>query len=64
MAQHLKGLGYSTGAVGKWHLGFEDGVNLPPDKGFDEFFGFWGGSRHYFFEWDARELNASWRHDC
>src|SRR5687767_12217874 len=31
MAQHLKGLGYSTGAIGKWHLGFEDGVNLPPD---------------------------------
>ncbi len=56
MAQHLKGLGYSTGAVGKWHLGFEDGVNLPPDKGFDEFFGFWGGSRHYYFEWAPENL--------
>jgi autotransporter-associated beta strand protein len=56
MAQHLKGLGYTTGAVGKWHLGFEDGVNLPPDKGFDEFFGFWGGSRHYYFEWEPENL--------
>jgi autotransporter-associated beta strand protein len=51
IAQHLKGLGYSTGAIGKWHVGYEDGVNLPPDKGFDEFFGFWGGARHYFYEW-------------
>jgi autotransporter-associated beta strand protein len=56
MAHHLKGLGYSTGAVGKWHLGFEDGVNLPPDKGFDEFFGFWNGSRHYYFEWSPQNF--------
>jgi autotransporter-associated beta strand protein len=56
MAQHLKGLGYSTGAIGKWHLGFEDGVNLPPDKGFDEFFGFWGGSRRYYFEWEPENF--------
>jgi len=51
IAQHLKGLGYSTGMVGKWHTGFVDGLNLPPDKGFDEFFGFWGGGRNYFAEW-------------
>jgi autotransporter-associated beta strand protein len=51
IAQHLKGLGYSTGLIGKWHQGFEDGVNLPPDKGFDEFFGMWGGQRHYYYEW-------------
>jgi autotransporter-associated beta strand protein len=48
IAQRLKGLGYSTGAVGKWHLGYADNYNLPLDTGFDEFFGFWGGDRQYF----------------
>jgi hypothetical protein len=48
IAQQLKGLGYSTGAIGKWHLGYTNGLNLPQDKGFDEFYGFWGGARQYF----------------
>ena len=48
IAQHLKGLGYSTGAIGKWHLGYADNYNRPLDKGFDEFFGFFGGARQYF----------------
>ena len=48
IAQHLKGLGYSTGAIGKWHMGYADGYNRPQDKGFDEFFGFLGGARQYF----------------
>ena len=48
IAQRLKGLGYSTGAIGKWHLGYVDGLNLPQSKGFDEFYGFWGSSRQYF----------------
>jgi autotransporter-associated beta strand protein len=48
IAQRLKGLGYSTGAIGKWHLGYVDGLNLPEAKGFDEFYGFWGGDRQYF----------------
>ncbi|MGE3241957.1 MAG: sulfatase-like hydrolase/transferase [Pirellulales bacterium] len=48
IAQRLKGLGYSTGAIGKWHLGYADGYNRPLDKGFDEFFGFFGGARQYF----------------
>jgi autotransporter-associated beta strand protein len=48
IAQHLKGLGYSTGAIGKWHEGYAAGYNQPLDKGFDEFFGFLGGARQYF----------------
>jgi autotransporter-associated beta strand protein len=48
VAQQLKDLGYSTGAIGKWHLGYVDGLNLPEDKGFDEFYGFWGSDRQYF----------------
>ena len=48
IAERLKGLGYSTGAIGKWHLGYADDYNRPLDKGFDEFFGFLGGDRQYF----------------
>jgi arylsulfatase A-like enzyme len=37
-AQRLKGLGYATGLVGKWHLGGRDGY-LPTQRGFEEFYG-------------------------
>ena len=48
MPEHLKALGYTTGMIGKWHMGYVDGVNRPQDMGFDEFFGFLGGGRGYF----------------
>jgi arylsulfatase A-like enzyme len=43
----LKAHGYSTAMVGKWHLGFESGMNFnadvyhggPVDRGFDSFYG-------------------------
>ena len=49
----LKRNGYTTGMVGKWHVGFDnfkgkDGTAKetmtggPVDRGFDEFFGLWG----------------------
>jgi autotransporter-associated beta strand protein len=50
IADRMKGLGYSTGMVGKWHVGYVNGVNRPNDSGFDEFFGFLSGNRGYFAE--------------
>ena len=38
MAQMLKGAGYATACVGKWHLGCLPQL-LPTNRGFDEFFG-------------------------
>lgn len=38
LAEALKGLGYRTGMVGKWHLGDRDESN-PVNHGFDYFFG-------------------------
>jgi arylsulfatase A-like enzyme len=38
IAQRLKGLGYATYAVGKWHLG-GDLEYRPMQRGFDEFYG-------------------------
>jgi autotransporter-associated beta strand protein len=56
IAEHLKGIGYTTGMVGKWHVGYEQGVNLPQDKGFDEFYGLWGGGRTFFHEWHPARI--------
>jgi arylsulfatase A-like enzyme len=47
LGQELKQAGYSTGIVGKWHLG-EKPEFLPNQKGFDEFYGFVNGSLPYF----------------
>jgi arylsulfatase A-like enzyme len=46
LAERLKALGYATGMVGKWHLGYREGAR-PTERGFDEFFGFLGGAHSY-----------------
>lgn len=47
LADRLKAAGYTTAAVGKWHLGSEPAQH-PQRRGFDEFFGFLGGAHSYF----------------
>jgi arylsulfatase A-like enzyme len=47
IADILKGAGYATGAIGKWHLGAHP-VLHPNRRGFAEFFGFLGGGHDYF----------------
>jgi len=39
LAEGLKDAGYSTGMVGKWHLGYKEDRFLPPNQGFDSWFG-------------------------
>ncbi|MEX0675585.1 MAG: sulfatase-like hydrolase/transferase [Pirellulales bacterium] len=46
LADRLKMLGYATGMVGKWHLGYQPAYH-PLRRGFDEFFGFLGGAHSY-----------------
>jgi arylsulfatase A-like enzyme len=43
----MKQAGYTTGAVGKWHLGAHPQFH-PMKRGFDEYFGALGGGHAYF----------------
>lgn len=43
----MKQAGYTTGAVGKWHLGAHPQFH-PNKRGFDEYFGVLGGGHSYF----------------
>jgi len=49
IAEHLKTVGYTSGVIGKWHLGAHKS-NHPLNRGFDEFFGHLGGGHRYFPE--------------
>jgi arylsulfatase A-like enzyme len=45
--KYLQELGYTTGLVGKWHLGYPDEYH-PNKRGFDWFYGLLQGSRPYY----------------
>jgi arylsulfatase A-like enzyme len=47
IGDRLKPLGYTTGLIGKWHLGYPADYN-PRKRGYDHFFGLLQGSRSYF----------------
>lgn len=49
LADFLKQQKYTTGAIGKWHLGTHQALH-PNKRGFDEFFGFLGGGHRYLPE--------------
>ena len=53
LPQFLKGAGYRTGWIGKWHLGSSP-AHVPWARGFDESFGFIGGG-HRFTGWQPDE---------
>ena len=58
LPQRLKAAGYTTGMVGKWHLGSTEGFT-PVDRGFDEFYGFVGGGHQYIIQPNGKgEYNA------
>ncbi|XP_018021604.1 arylsulfatase B [Hyalella azteca] len=48
LPESLKMLGYSTHAVGKWHLGFCKEEYTPIKRGFDSFYGFYTGNLDYY----------------
>ena len=44
----LRGAGYTTWALGKWHQGFYDNAQTPTYRGFDEYLGYYSGAEEHF----------------
>lgn len=57
MADHLKSAGYTTGLIGKWHLGLAPQFH-PNARGFDYFYGLLGGGRSY---WEGKNQDTDYR---
>ena len=51
VAEHMQSAGYTTGAIGKWHVGGQENRQfIPTNRGFDHYYGFLGGAASYFSE--------------
>ena len=48
MPEFFNLLGYSSHAVGKWHLGYSRKQFLPTARGFKSHYGYWTGKEDYF----------------
>lgn len=57
IAEVLRNAGYTTGLIGKWHLGY-DQMSLPNNQGFDLFYGHRGGKIDFWQHTDSAQKIA------
>ncbi|XP_029177436.1 arylsulfatase B-like [Nylanderia fulva] len=48
LPEYLRGLGYTTKLIGKWHLGYYTLQHTPLHRGFDSFLGFYNSHVSYY----------------
>ena len=54
LSEKLNKAGYTTGMVGKWHIGFREGLR-PHERGFDFAYVFHSGARTYYPETKSKD---------
>lgn len=54
LSEKLNKAGYATGMVGKWHIGFREGLR-PHERGFDFTYVFHSGARTYYPETKSKD---------
>lgn len=59
LADALKGVGYKTAILGKWHLGFSEEAYMPNARGFDHQYGILCGALDHFTK--IRDGAYDWR---
>ena len=62
LAEALSARGYRSHAVGKWHLGMCAWPYTPTFRGFDSFYGFYGGGQDYYTHMNGQSA-ARWGYD-
>lgn len=63
MAEVFKTAGYTTGHIGKWHMGYSE-PTMPNQQGFDYSYGHMGGcidNYSHFFYWQGPNRHDLWR---
>lgn len=48
LPEYLRGLGYMTKLIGKWHVGYYTPQHTPLQRGFDSFLGFYNSHVSYY----------------
>ena len=48
LPEYLRGLGYTTKLIGKWHMGYHTPQYTPLHRGFDTFLGFYNSHISYY----------------
>ena len=61
--QYMSELGYDNYLVGKWHQGFNSWQETPLFRGFDYFYGYYGGQIHYFAHYHTKFGGHDFRRD-
>ncbi len=65
IAEMMKEGGYTTGHIGKWHMGYTPDT-MPNQQGFDYSFGHMGGcidNYSHFFYWNGPNRHDLWRNE-